>query len=251
MPARLRKRSSSAIAGASAREAYRVLRSNLLVALDDAAQQTVIVTSAAEGEGKTATCAGLARSLAGAGHRVVVIDLDLRHPDIHRWLGGHNEVGVSNVLLDGHKLEGCLQLIVVGAGPRGADRSLYLLAAGTPVENPAELLGSQRVRQMLDVLCQQADVVLIDTPPILPVADTLVIGRIVGGAVLVVEARRTPVPTVRRAKDALIRNQTRLYGVVVNKLDRAYAEYGYGYGYEYGYGDENIAADAGEGTPAD
>ena len=226
-PARPRSRSGRS-AGPS-EEAYRVLRSNLLVSIEALERPTVIVTSAVAGEGKTSTCAGLARSLAAAGLNVVVVDLDLRHPDVHRHLGGHNEVGVTDVLLEHRRLEQCLQRVELGSGASG--RFLYLLATGSAVANPTELLGSRRTARLLENLSQQADIVLIDTPPVVPVADTLVIGRMVAGALLVAEARRTPVPVVNRAKDALTRNQTRLLGVVLNKVDHRDVGYGYGYGY--------------------
>lgn len=206
------------------------MRSNLLVAMHELERPTVLITSATEGEGKTATCAGLAQSLAMAGLRVVVIDFDLRHPDVHRWLQGHNEFGVSDFLLEERRLEDCLQQIAVESGDK-APRSLYLLATGKPVANPTELLSTRRTAQLLDSLSRQADLVLIDTPPILPVADTLVIGRITAGAVLVVESRRTPIPIVERAKAALIRSQTRILGVVLNKQQPKDLGDGYGYGY--------------------
>jgi non-specific protein-tyrosine kinase len=213
-------------------EAFRVLRSNLLVGLGDLERPTVVVTSANEGEGKTSTCAALARSFAMAGKRTVVIDLDLRHPDIHHRFGALDVGGVTDVLLGRRSLEDCLQLVDVGTGPSGATRSLYLLATGPQVADPTELLGSHRTGDLLDEISSQADIVLVDTPPVLPVADTLVIGRFAAGALLVVEARRTAITAVQRAKDALTRNQTRLLGVVVNKLSPSE-----GYGYGYGYGD--------------
>jgi capsular exopolysaccharide synthesis family protein len=209
-----------------------------LVTLVDLELPTVVVTSAIEGEGKTATCAGLARSLAMAGQRVVVIDLDLRHPDVHHWLHGHNEFGVSDFLLENRRLEDCLQQIDIESPTGRTPRSLYLLATGKPVANPTEVLATHRTAQLLDSLSRQADIVLIDSPPILPVADTLVIGRVTAGAILVVEARRTPIPTVERAKAALIRNQTRILGVVLNKQRSRDVGYGYGYGYGYGTDDE-------------
>jgi capsular exopolysaccharide synthesis family protein len=216
-------------------EAFRVLRSNLAVALSDLERRIVIVTSAFAGEGKTATTVNLARSMADAGQRVVVVDLDLRHPDTHRWLGAHNEFGVSDVLLDERPLEQALQFVEVRPGSRA--RGLYLLSTGRPVANPTELLGSRRTALLLDALVSQADIILIDTPPVLLVADTLVIGRMAAGALLVAEVRRTPTAAVQRAKDSLIRNQTRLLGLVLNKFQTHDSElgYGYGYGYEYGY----------------
>jgi capsular exopolysaccharide synthesis family protein len=217
-------------------EAYRILRSNLSVALSDLERPTVIVTSAYAGEGKTSTTVNLAISLALSGRRVVLVDLDLRHADVHRWLGCHNEFGVSDTILDRRGLQECLQYVPVGAGPNQGERGLYLLATGPPVANPTELLGTQRTSQLLGALALQADVVLIDTPPVLLVADTLVIGRMVAGAILVVEARRTPAGVANQAKDALTRNQTRLLGVVLNKFQAKDApDSGYGYGYGYGY----------------
>ena len=258
---RLRSRKDSA-GGAkrshrlAAREAFRVLRSNLLVAISDLANPSVVVTSAYSREGKTSTCVNLAGSLASAGPRVVLVDLDLRNPDSHNLLGAHNETGVSDVLLDRRSLESCLQYVELPATDGGQPPAgMYFLATGPQVANPTELLATSRTGRLLEALATQADIVLLDTPPVLPVADTLVIGRLVAGAVLVVEARRTPVPAVQRAKDALTRNQTRLLGVVLNKFRRKFASadetsYGFGYGYGYGYGGD-AGALAGNGSKSD
>jgi capsular exopolysaccharide synthesis family protein len=213
-----------------------VLRSNLGVALSDLERPTVIVTSAFAGEGKTATTVNLATSMAMAGRRIVLVDLDLRHADLHRWLGCHNEFGVADAILDKRPIEDCLQYVEVGSGPNGSSRGLYLLSTGPLVSDPTELLGTNRTAQLLQALAVEAEIVLIDTPPVLLVADTLVIGRMVAGALLVVEARRTPAAVVNQAKDSLTRNQTRLLGVVLNKFQAKDAlDSGYGYGYGYGY----------------
>jgi capsular exopolysaccharide synthesis family protein len=229
---------------ATATEAFRVLRANLLVAIAELDNPIVVVTSAYAREGKTSTCVNLAQSLAAAGPRVVLVDLDLRHPDSHHLLDAHNEVGVSDVLLDRAKLEDCLQYVELASEESGRTVGLYFLATGPQVANPTELLATPRTGRLLESLAAQADIVLLDTPPVLPVADTLVIGRLAAGAVLVVEARRTPVPSAQRAKDMLTRNQTRLLGVVLNKFQPKFAgssygegeTFGYGYGYGYGYG---------------
>jgi receptor protein-tyrosine kinase len=226
---------------ATLREAFRVLRSNLLVSIAELDNPIVIVTSAYAREGKTSTAVNLAESLAAAGPRVVLVDMDLRSPDSHRLLGAHNEVGVSDVLLGRRTLDQCLQYVELPATEDTAPAAMYFLATGPQVANPTELLATPRSGQLLEWLAEQADIVLLDTPPVLPVADTLVIGRLAAGAVLVVEARNTPAPAVRRAKDALTRNQTRLLGVVLNKFQPKYAAYGYGdtysgYGYGFGYG---------------
>ena len=230
----------------SQEEAYRVLRSNVGVGLADIEHPSVMITSAQPGEGKTSTAINLAAALAAARHRVVLVDLDLRHPDVHRWMGAHNEFGVTDVLLERKTLESCLQYIEIASGLSSGPSGVYVLATGPSVSQPAELLGTRRLPHMLESLTRQADIVLIDTAPVLPVADSLAIGRIVSGALLVVEMRRTPVAAVHRAKDALTRNQTRLLGVVMNKLQMRDAEPGYGYG--YGYGSTHEAAGAGAGS---
>jgi len=202
----------------TANEAFRIVRSNLAVAMRDLAHQVVVVTSALPGEGKTSTAVSLAHSFALAGSRVVLVDLDLRQPDSHRLLQAHNEIGVSDVLLDHRAVEDCIQHIEVAGEPGIAAAPMQFLAAGPRVGNPAELLSTTRAAQLLEDLAFEADIVVIDAPPVLSFADALVIGRQAAGAVLVVEAGRTPAPTVRRAKDALTRNQTRLLGVVLNKF---------------------------------
>lgn len=216
----------------SREEAFRVLRSNLIVAIQDLANPIVLITSARQGEGKTSTCVGLARSLALAGPKVVLVDLDLRRPDAHRNLGADNVPGATDVLLDRRPLEDCLQYLPP-LKDAASTNGLYFLPAGTGATDPTELLSSPRTGRLLEGLASQADIVLVDTPPVLPVADTLVIGRLAAGALLVVEARVTPVELVNRTKSALTRNQTRVLGVVLNKLragdDTSY-EYGYGEG---------------------
>ena len=223
-------------------EAFRVLRSNLTVSLADLERPVVIVTSAYAGEGKTSTAINLAKSMAAAGQRVVLVDADLRHPDAHRWLGVHNEHGLTDILLDRRAVDDALQYIDVGAGPAQGRRALYLLAAGPSVENPGELLGTKRTAALLDALAAQADVVLIDTPPVLQVADTLVIAHMAAGALLVAETRRTPVAALQRTKDALTRNQSRLLGIVINKFQaRDAGDADAIFEYSYGYGDDGDA----------
>jgi capsular exopolysaccharide synthesis family protein len=217
-------------------EALRILRSNLSVALLDLERPTVIFTSPNPNEGKTVTCANLAMSFAASGKRVVLVDLDLRHPNSHKLIGAHNEYGVSDVLLGRRTLEDSIQYIGLPT-PRGQrEWGLYFLGTGSPVANPTELLGSGRTSQLLEGLARQADLVLLDTPPVLPVADTLVIGRMAAGAVLVTESRNTAIDAVNKAKDLLTRNQTRLLGVVLNKFQERDAGVSFSYGYGYGYG---------------
>lgn len=231
-------------------ESFRILRSNLSVALADTERPTVIVTSASPEEGKTLTCVNLAFAFAAAGRRTVLVDLDLRHPNAHRLVNAHNEYGVSEVLLGKRKLEDTLQYVELPAQPSGLQTGLYFLGTGADVASPAELLGTGRTSRLLSGLAEQADLVLIDTPPVLPVADTLVIGRIASGALLVTAARSSSTIAVSKAKDLLIRNQTRLFGVVLNKFRASDASYGFGYGYGYGSGGSPEPEAVGSDTPS-
>lgn len=215
-------------------ESFRILRSNLSVALADIERPAVIVTSANANEGKTLVCCNLAVSFAAAGYRTVLVDLDFRRPSAHRLIGAHNEFGASEVLLGRTPLEQAMQYVEVSTPPGRTKPALYFLATGTHVSEPAELLGSGRTARLLEGLAAQADLVLLDTPPVLPVADTLVIGRIADGALLVTRDRSTAVPAAQKAKDLMIRNQTRLLGTILNDYEprrraRGYGSYGYGY----------------------
>lgn len=219
---------------ASFEEAYRVIRSNMLVSLTDLKRPRVIITSANPGEGKTVTCANLAVSFARAGQRVVLVDLDLRHPDAHHLVGAHNRFGVCDLLLGQRTLEESLQYLPLPGLDAQSAQALYFLGTGPQVRNPTELLGMGRTSILLDELGRQADLILIDAPPVLPVADMLVIGRIVTGVILVVEARRTTVAEITKSKDLLTRNQTRILGMVLNKVRQRDGNYGDAYGYGYG-----------------
>jgi capsular exopolysaccharide synthesis family protein len=223
-------------------ESLRILRSNLSVAVLDLERPTVIFTSPNPNEGKTSMCSNLAMSFALTGVKIVLVDLDLRHPDAHRLVGAHNEFGVSDVLLNRRSLEESIQYIRLPTPHGQAALGLYFLSTGPPVANPTELLSSGRTHQLLDGLAKQADLVLLDSPPVLPVADTLVIGRMAAGAVLVTESRETSIDAVNKAKDLLTRNQTRLLGVILNKFEQrdARASFGYGYGYGSGYGNQSV-----------
>lgn len=208
-------------------EAFRVLRTNLEIALLDLEVPTIIVTSPHPGEGKTATCAQLARSFAEAGRRVVVVDLDMRNPDLHNWFGADNARGASDVLNERCRLDEAIRYVEVLSLSDQTTHGLNLLSAGASVPNPTELLGSERTARLINALSDQADLVLIDTPPVLPVADTLVIARLAGGALLVVDDD-TALDSARAVKDALTRNHAHVLGVVLNRFQPLGGYYGYG-----------------------
>ena len=203
-------------------EAYRVLRTNLRFGERERPLRTVLVTSAAPGEGKTTTAAELAVALAQAGLRTVLVDADLRLPTIHRVFQVPNDRGLTNSLLD--DASGAATYLQDTAVP-----NLRVLPSGPPPPNPAELLGSARVSARLQELRELAEYVVLDSAP-LSVSDPLALAPQVDGVLLVVSARESRAAMVRRARLALESVGAHLAGVVLNR----FRDKGAAYGYEYG-----------------
>jgi capsular exopolysaccharide synthesis family protein len=214
-------------------ESFRIICSNVTAALGELDQPTVVITSSRPEEGKTVVAAKLAAVFAARGQRVVIVDLDLRNPGVHLALGITNHLGASDVLLGRRKLGDCLQYVRLPEREGFDERGLFVLAAGPPVSEPNELLSLLRTERMLTSLADQADVVLIDSPPVLAVADTLTIAAKAGAAVVVVDPRRTNPDSLQRTKDLLDRNQTTVLGMVLNQVhaDDASVSAAEGYGY--------------------
>ncbi len=215
-------------------QSFQVLSSGVMAAIDDVAHPIVIVTSSKAGEGKTLTCAKLAASLASRERRVVVVDCDLRQPGAHAVLGGHNSFGVTDVLLERRSIGDCLQYIAVPSGDGLPEHGLFLVAAGPPVAEPAELLSHDRTARLLDKLADQADVVLVDTAPVLPVADTLALAAMASAAILVVDTHTARAADIERARDLLSRHGGVLLGLVLNQVRRN--DGSVAYGSDHGYG---------------
>ncbi len=192
-------------------EAYRVLRTNLIFSSAAASGQVLLVTSANPGEGKTTTTVNLAEALANNGARVLAVDADLRRPALHRYFGLVKTPGLTDLIV------GKCQASQAVQGTR--TKGLQVLPCGYVPPNPAELLGSQSMREVIQALREHYEWVLIDTPPILAIADTPVICPLVDGVVLVVGAEIGSRPTVRRAVDQLLNVGSKIVGVVLNKVD--------------------------------
>jgi capsular exopolysaccharide synthesis family protein len=212
-------------------EAYRVLRTNLQFALLGKAG-TVVVSSPNPGEGKTATAANLAVALAQGGKQVVLVDADLRKPAIHRVFELPNGQGLTSLLVD-EALTPDDVLQVVDDVP-----GLRALTSGPLPPNPAEMLDSARMDDLLATLGQMVDYVVLDTPPLLVVVDAAILARDSDGTLLVFDSGATRVDTARRAIEVLARVGVRPLGSVINRLDRnRVGGYYYYYAYRERYGD--------------
>ncbi|AZK60202.1 CpsD/CapB family tyrosine-protein kinase [Candidatus Desulforudis audaxviator] len=209
----------------AAAEAYRTLRTNLGFAAPDRPARVILVSSAGPADGKTTTVSNLAVVLAQAGHSVCLVDSDLRKPRLHRLFGVENTAGLTNVLSQNAGLEE----VVVNTE---VDR-LALLPSGPIPPNPAELLGSGRMQEVLDRLAERYDFVLADSPPVLAVTDASLLAGQVDGVLLVIRAADTRVDLAQEAKAQLAKAGGRVLGVVLNKVRLSAKDYGYYYYYHH------------------
>jgi len=210
-------------------ESYRALRTSLLLTSVGAPPRVILVTSALPQEGKTTTSINLAIVLAQKGTRVLLVDADLRRPSIHKILGMGPRIGLSNVLTGNATLE---QAVVRSA----ILPNLYLLPAGTPPPNPAELLASSNMKDVIAQLREQYDHILIDTPPTLSVTDAVVTSTRADRVVLVIRSGQTTKQALRRARDLLLQVNTKLCGILLNAVDLNSPDYYYYYEYQGKYG---------------
>lgn len=213
--------------GSPLAEAFRVLRANLKFADLDANGQMILVTSALPDEGKTLTAVNLAQSLVATGRSVLLLDCDFRSPKVAVNLGLENSVGMLSVLLGQVSLSDAIQLHSSG---------LDVLGTGPRPPNPAEVLETDAVSTLLSKARAAYDIVVIDAPPILPVADATTLIRHVDGLLLLARYGRTRKEALRLASERIEQHGGRLYGVVLNGIPRRGVD-GYGYGYGYGYGE--------------
>jgi capsular exopolysaccharide synthesis family protein len=203
-------------------EAYRVVRTNLLFSSPDSTSRRLVVTSVHPGEGKSTTVTNLAVSLAQNGSRVLVIDADLRRPVLDKHFALSKTPGLSD-------------LIAGECGPAEAIRrtkhdGLSVIPCGSVAPNPAELLGSARMRELLDGFPDTYEWILLDAPPVFAIADAPVLSASMDGLLLVVAAERTTRPALRRAIDQIFAVGGKIVGVVLNRLDVERNDY---YGHPY------------------
>lgn len=219
-------------------ESYRALRTSLLLTSLGGPPHVILVTSALPGEGKSTTSLNAAIVLAQKGARVLLMDADLRRATLHKTLGMGPCDGLSNVLTGNASLQ---QAIV----PSNILPNLFLLPAGTPPPNPAELLASIQMQELLVQLRAQYDHIIMDTPPTLSVTDPVILSTLADRVVLVIRSGQTTKQALRRARDILLQVNAHVCGVLLNAVDLASPDY-YNY-YEYQerysngyYGEERV-----------
>jgi capsular exopolysaccharide synthesis family protein len=209
-------------------EAYRSLRTALQFATDRGVPRTLLVTSSSMAEGKSTTAYVLAFKFSQLGKRVLLIDCDLRNPSLHKRIpGAVNTNGLSSYLAGAIKPQEMVRA-------SGID-NLSFAPTGTLPPNPAELLASPRMSALLTVASHKYDLVILDGPPIMGLADVPILAHLAAGTLIVVEAAETRVGMVTAALKRLQAARARVVGTVLTKYDARTAGYGYGYGYSYSY----------------
>lgn len=220
--------------GSPASEAYRSLRTALQFVALESPLKVIQVTSAHSGDGKTTTAANLAVMIARTGKRVILLDADLRKPRLHDEFGLGNTAGFTTMLLD--------SVARADSFKRTALTELLVVPSGPPPPNPAELLSLKMTERVIAGLREQTDVLIIDSPPVLPVTDPLVLSAYVDGVLVVTDATTARGRDLVRARELLDQANANVVGIMVNRVP---AEGTYAYGYGYGYGD-SYGYDAGD-----
>ncbi len=229
-----------------AAEAFRMVRTSLTLATPSGPPKSILVTSPQVGGGKTFVALNLAAVYSHMDSKVVLVDCDLRKPRLHRILKVRSSPGLSNYLAGGVDLESVIRSV---DGTLGDGFSVDFIPAGTVPPNPVELINSKSFVYMLELLKEKYDCVIIDSPPLIGFADSLVLSRLADGTVIVIRNQQTPRPAAKHAKEQLIQVGGRVLGVIVNdvKAERGgYYHYGkyyhyyhyYHYSKYYGYYDE-------------
>ncbi|WP_334329716.1 CpsD/CapB family tyrosine-protein kinase [Companilactobacillus sp. HBUAS59699] len=203
-------------------EQFRTVRTNIQFTAVDKQIKSIVFTSSAPSEGKSTVSNNFAVTCADQGSKVVLIDSDLRRPTIHKTFGIDNRIGLSNYLLGTAKVDEILQPALV--------RNLSIIPSGPIPPNPSELLGSNRLKQLLKELEERFDILILDAPPVNTVTDTQVLASVVDGVVMVVPQGIAIKAGVRHAKESLELVHAHIIGAIMNRVTVQKSVY---YGGEY------------------
>lgn len=210
-------------------EDYRTVRTSILLSHAENPPKVIVFTSAMSQEGKTTTVANMAISFAQLDQRVLVIDADLRKPKLHKVFNMDNAVGLSGYLAGKRFIRNAIQKTFID--------NIWLLPSGLIPPNPAELLNSKKMSEMIDVVRKGYDIIIIDTPPVLAVIDAVVVSTFADSTVLVVKSGKTTYKMLEKASETMKRSNTNIIGVIFNELNVGKGEYRYMDYYSY-RGDE-------------
>lgn len=212
-------------------EAYRSIRTSILLSTSGKPPRIIAISSPNPGEGKTTTVVNTAIALSQTGVRVIIIDADMRKPRLHKIFGKENGVGLSNFLSGNAELESVIKNSEIP--------NLYYIPSGPIPPNPSELLGSALFKDMIESLGSRFHHLVIDSPPLLAFSDSVIISTNVDGVIMVVIDGKTPRETLQRSKEVLLQVDARILGVVINRAKIRGGEYGsYYHRYYYYYGKE-------------
>lgn len=189
-------------------EQYRTIRSNIKFSLPSSDMKALLFTSASKEEGKSTTSANMAIVFAESGKRVLLVDADMRRPTLHHTFKMSNKIGLSNLLMQ----KGRLQDSVKKSGVPGLD----LLLCGQIPSNPAELLESEVMDELIEEMKEKYDMVIFDSPPLLSVTDSKILANKCDGTVLVVSTGKTEKDSLAKARDSLVTARAYILGVVLN-----------------------------------
>jgi capsular exopolysaccharide synthesis family protein len=210
-------------------EAYRNIRTSILLSFSEKPPKKIVITSPNPGEGKTTTVINTAIALSQTGAKVLIIDGDMRHPRVHKIFNEENGAGLSNFLSGNAPLDSVIKKTEVP--------NLYFIPSGPIPPNPSELIGSNLFKEMIKVLGNRFDHIILDSPPALGFADSIILSTTVDGVILVVLGGKTPRETLQRTKEILQQVNAKILGVIINRVDIHRGEYGYYYyRYHYYYG---------------
>lgn len=210
-------------------EAYRVLRTNIQYSSIDRQLKTIVITSSGPMEGKTTTVVNLAVTFAQAGSRVLLIDCDLRKPVIHKLFLVPNKTGLTNFLAVHDDYKKYIRTCDIP--------NLEILLCGTIPPNPSELLASNSMKQFIQKMSEEYDIVFLDAPPVGNVTDAAIISTYVDGTILVANSGSVEIDALKRAKELLSKVNANIIGVVLNNLDKS-AKGNYHYYQYYYYGED-------------
>jgi len=213
-------------------EAYRNIRTSVLLSFPERPPKKIVITSPNPSEGKTTTAINTAIALSQTGALVLLVDTDMRRPRIHKVFDEENGLGVSNFLSGHAELESIIKKTEIP--------NLYYIPSGPIPPNPSELIGSNLFKVMMDSLGKRFDHIILDSPPVLGFADSIILSNSVDGIILVVLSGKTPRETLQRAKEILLQVNAKILGVVINRVNihRIHDGYYYYYRYHHYYGSE-------------